>query len=59
MAGVDNQEMDFAAMDAGKELAQLDAEAVKALAAWWKKWYMQAGHKRLAWQLMGTIRKEA
>jgi hypothetical protein len=46
------QEMDFAAMDAGKELAKLDKQAVQLVAGWWRKWYISAGHKRLAWQLM-------
>ena len=46
------QEMDFAAMDAGKELATLDQQAVLLVAGWWKRNYLKAGHKRLAWQLM-------
>jgi hypothetical protein len=39
--------MDEAAEEAEKDLATLDEKAVEALAAWWLKWYMKAGHKRL------------
>ncbi|MGA8857879.1 MAG: hypothetical protein WB643_12050 [Candidatus Bathyarchaeia archaeon] len=39
--------MDAAAEEAERDLASLDQEAVKALAVWWLKWYMTAGHKRL------------
>ncbi len=40
-------EMDVAAGEAEKELATLDQAAVETIAAWWSKWYMTAGHKRL------------
>jgi hypothetical protein len=40
-------EMDAAAGEAEKDLATLDQAAVEAIAAWWSKWYMTAGHKRL------------
>ena len=39
--------MDAAAEDAEKDLAILDQAAVETIAAWWLKWYMTAGHKRL------------
>ena len=51
------QEMDFAAMDAGAELdSKFDPVAVQQFAAWWKKHYLRAGHKRLAWQLMQRLK---
>jgi hypothetical protein len=40
-------EMDAAAGEAEKDLATLDQAAVETIAAWWAKWYMKAGHKRL------------
>ncbi len=40
-------EMDAAAGEAEKDLASLDQAAVEKIAAWWAKWYMKAGHKRL------------
>jgi hypothetical protein len=40
-------EMDAAAKEAEKDLASLDQAAVQAIAAWWSKWYLKAGHKRL------------
>jgi hypothetical protein len=39
--------MDAAAEEAERDLASLNQEAVQALAVWWSKWYMAAGHKRL------------
>ena len=39
--------MDAAAEEAEKDLATLDQAAVETIAAWWLKWYMTAGHKRL------------
>jgi len=44
---------DAAASKAEQELEQMSsnpqvAEAVKVVGAWWNKWYMKAGHKRLA-----------
>ena len=39
--------MDAAAEEAEKDLATLDQAAAKTIAAWWLKWYMKAGHKRL------------
>lgn len=40
-------EMDAAAGEAEKDLSTLDQAAVETIAAWWAKWYMTAGHKRL------------
>jgi hypothetical protein len=40
-------EMDAAAEEAEKDLTTLDRAAVETIAAWWLKWYMKAGHKRL------------
>jgi hypothetical protein len=40
-------EMDAAAVEAEKDLATLDQAAVKTVAAWWSKWFLKAGHKRL------------
>ena len=39
--------MDAAAEEAEKDLENFDRAAVETLAAWWLKWYMKAGHKRL------------
>ena len=50
-------EMDAAAQEAEKELATLDQAAVKTLAAWWQKWYLKAGHKRLG-RLMVKVAKK-
>jgi hypothetical protein len=50
-------EMDAAAEEAEKELATLDQAAVKTMAAWWHKWYMRAGHKRLG-RLMVKVAKQ-
>ncbi|MGA2783419.1 MAG: hypothetical protein ABSF09_01790 [Candidatus Bathyarchaeia archaeon] len=40
-------EMDAAAGEAEKDLKTIDQAAVETIAAWWLKWYMKAGHKRL------------
>ncbi|HKM50044.1 MAG: hypothetical protein ABSD41_01890 [Candidatus Bathyarchaeia archaeon] len=40
-------EMDAAAGEAEKDLNTIDQAAVETIAAWWLKWYMKAGHKRL------------
>lgn len=42
--------MDAAAFLARQELEQMvkeDPAMVKKMAAWWNKWYLKAGHKRL------------
>jgi len=48
--------MDAAAEEAEKDLAALDQAAVETIAAWWLKWYMTAGHKRLG-RIMVKIAK--
>jgi hypothetical protein len=50
--------MDAAAEEAEKELGTLDQHAVEVLAAWWFKWYITAGHKRLG-RLLVRIAKSA
>ena len=40
-------EMDAAAEEAERDLSTLDQATVERIAAWWLKWYMTAGHKRL------------
>ena len=47
------QAMDKAAEAAKEDLESVDPEAVRAIAEWWRKWYLQAGHKRLARVLLG------
>jgi hypothetical protein len=39
--------MDAAAEQAEKDLGTVDRAAVEIVAAWWLKWFMKAGHKRL------------
>ena len=39
--------MDNAASDAENDLLEVDEEALRAVANWWKKWFGKAGHKRL------------
>lgn len=49
-----NKEMDDAAAKAHQDLlgmvnvGQVSKESVRFMAAWIKRWYMQAGYKRLA-----------
>ncbi len=50
-------EMDAAAGEAGKDLTTLDQAAVEIVAAWWSKWYMKAGHKRLG-RIMVKVAKK-
>lgn len=40
-------DFDKAAIEAQNDLANVDPVHVEAVAAWWKKWYLTAGHKRL------------
>lgn len=49
----DPEAMDKAARDAEQDLENLDAEAVKSMADWFAKWYLEAGHKRLGRLLVG------
>ena len=50
--------MDAAAEEAEEDLTTLDPAAVETIAAWWLKWYMAAGHKRLG-RLLVKIAKSA
>ena len=43
--------MDVAALEAGKEFRR--EWSAMEVAAWWKKWYKTAGHKRLGRFLAG------
>lgn len=51
----DNTGMDAAAKEAAAELKSknLDTMPAKDLIAWWTKWYIKAGHKRLGRILIG------
>lgn len=44
----DKQAMDNAATDAENDLVNYDQEPFQIVADWWAKWYLKAGHKRLA-----------
>ena len=44
--------MDQAAKEAESDLNTLDKTAVIAVAAWWRRWYLKAGHKRLGHALV-------
>ena len=48
--------MDAAAEEAEKDLETVDRAAIEVVAAWWLKWYMKAGHKRLG-RIMVKIAK--
>ena len=57
----DKEAMDNAAADAQNDLTEDWApseEALVAVADWWNKWYMKAGHKRLAKILLEYRSKE-
>ena len=57
----DKDKMDGAAVAAEQELDSLDgkgAVAFAVVAVWWKKWYIRAGHKRLARILLQFASKE-
>lgn len=55
MADIDYAAMDEAASQAGEELLKLGEEAtVSQVADWWRRWYLKAGHKRLARILMAV-----
>ena len=51
-------EMDTAAEEAEKDLTTLDQAAVETIAAWWAKWYMKAGHKRLGRIMVRLAKKK-
>jgi len=46
-------EMEKAAVEAENDLASLNQVAVEQVAAWWRKWHMKVGHKRLGRVLAG------
>ncbi|MBI2861916.1 MAG: hypothetical protein HYX89_03755 [Chloroflexi bacterium] len=52
----DREAMDAAAREARAELVKLDQRAVVAVAEWWRRYYMRAGHKRLARVLLAAGR---
>lgn len=58
------QEMEQAQLAASMELEQLvkdgklEQAALGEIGAWWKRWYMQAGHKRLGRVVMLQAPKE-
>lgn len=41
------EEMDKAAGQAEIELSKMSDESIEAVALWFTRWYMKAGHKRL------------
>jgi len=43
------EQMDEAAVEAQNDLTEMniDEKALETVTAWWKKWFMKAGHKRL------------
>jgi hypothetical protein len=51
-------EMDAAAREAERDLATIDQAAVETVAAWWLKWYMKAGHKRLGRMMVKVAKKK-
>ena len=54
----DRQSMDTAAASAEADLENIPEEALQVVANWWKKWYPDAGHKRLARVLLQYAPKE-
>jgi len=44
----DKDSMDIAAAAAEQDLEDVDDDALAIVATWWRKWYISAGHKRLA-----------
>ena len=47
MEKLTSEQMDEAASEAKQDLSNLTDEAVKAVAGWFAKHYLKAGHKRL------------
>lgn len=49
--------MDADAMEAKEAYQEVlqgaELDTIRSLADWWEKWYPKAGHKRLAYILMG------
>jgi len=54
----DKEKMDQAAQGAKKDLDTIPNDYIISLANWWKKWYMKAGHKRLARVLLQNTKEE-
>jgi len=54
----DRQAMDNSVTDAENDLTNVDEDSLIMVANWWSKWYMYAGHKRLARILLQYARKE-
>ena len=52
----DKKAMDDAAIEAASDLSVSD-EALAEVANWWNKWYLKAGHKRLARVLLQHAKK--
>ena len=49
------EQMDTNAQEASKELLIMcESGTVLEVADWWRRWYMKAGHKRLARLLMAV-----
>ncbi len=54
------KERDAEAIQARAELERnLDVWSARAVAAWWDRWYMKAGHKRLGRTLVEIAKKQA
>lgn len=54
-----HNEMDEEANKARKELEKnIDLWSARALAHWWNRWYLKAGHKRLGRILIEFTRKK-
>lgn len=55
----DKQAMDSAAVDAENDaMENVPGDAMREVANWWQRWYMKAGHKRLARILLQYASKE-
>ena len=54
----DKDEMDGAAISAEQDLELVSNEVLAEVAGWWSKWYLKAGHKRLARILLQYAPKE-
>ena len=50
-------EMDKAANEAEQDLENLEDSVVKTMAAWWTKWYIKTGHKRLGRILVASVKE--
>lgn len=54
----DKDKMDMAAADAENDSNTVDDNSMQEVATWWRKWYIKAGHKRLARILLQYAPKE-